>query len=170
MADISTQHFWPVSLALIYPELRRLEQGGLIERRDDPRGGRARSAYTITPHGVAALESWLAAEREMPVQIRDEAMLKLFFADALSDGADQRGLVERLRERNGRTSTRMREEIVPQAEHFERHGLRFVAIVARLSADLMGAAEEWLGRLGAELEEEAAEAAEKPAGSRAADD
>ena len=27
-ADQSTQNFWPISLALVYPELARLEAGG----------------------------------------------------------------------------------------------------------------------------------------------
>ena len=58
-ADISTAAFWPTSLAQVYPELERLEQGGLLVRRDDPQGARRRSSYELTDEGRSALLSWL---------------------------------------------------------------------------------------------------------------
>jgi DNA-binding PadR family transcriptional regulator len=155
LADRSTQNFWPTSLALIYPELARLERGGMLVRRSDPQGGRARSAYTITERGEAALGAWLRAEREIAVQMRDEAMLKLFLADALAEPSDQLELIRRLRERNGEKKTALRDEIVPQAEAFESAGIRYLAVTARFSADLLAFAEEWLGHLEEELEGEA---------------
>jgi DNA-binding PadR family transcriptional regulator len=151
LADRSTQNFWPISLGLIYPELKRLEDGGLLNRRSDPHGNRARSAYTITGRGEAALEAWLGSEKTMAVQIRDEAMLKLFFADALSDPSDQRRLIGRLRDRNRQKKEALRDHVLPQAEAYESHELRYIAVAARLSADLLGYAEEWLARLEAEL-------------------
>jgi DNA-binding PadR family transcriptional regulator len=154
IADQSTQNFWPTSLALIYPELARLEEGGLLSRRSNPHGGRARSAYTITERGEVALTAWLRAEKVATVQIRDEAMLKLFMADALADPADQLELIRRLRERNGEKKAELRETIVPQAEAFECQGIRYVAAAARLSADLLAGAEDWLARLEEELEDE----------------
>ncbi len=151
VADQSTQNFWPISLALIYPELARLEEGGLLERRSDPRGGRARSAYTITERGEAALSAWLESEKAMTVQIRDEAMLKLFLADALVEPADQLALIKRLRERNRERAANLRDDIVPRAESFESQGIHYVAAAARLSADLMAYAENWLAQLEEEL-------------------
>jgi DNA-binding PadR family transcriptional regulator len=150
-ADGSTQNFWPISLALVYPELARLEGAGLLRRRSDPRGGRARSAYRITAKGERALVSWLRSPKVAPVQIRDEAMLKLFLADAL-DEADQLPLVGRLRERNRERMAALDEETVPQAEALEAHGIHFVAEAARLSADLLRYAEGWLGRLERKIE------------------
>jgi DNA-binding PadR family transcriptional regulator len=52
--DISTRFFWPTSLAQVYPELARLEREGLVTRREDPHGARARSAYEITDEGVSS--------------------------------------------------------------------------------------------------------------------
>ncbi len=150
-ADRSTQNFWPISLALIYPELARLEEGGLLRRRDDDRGGRARSAYTITARGERALLAWLRSPKVAPVQIRDEAMLKLFLADALG-AEDQHGLIAGLRERNRERRRALEEEAVPMAEALEAHGIHFVAEAARLSADLLRYAEGWLGRLEKRLE------------------
>ena len=54
--------FWPTSLAQVYPELARLEEAGLVKRRDDPHGGRARSAYEITKEGEQALLAWQVEE------------------------------------------------------------------------------------------------------------
>lgn len=151
-ADQSTQNFWPISLALVYPELTRLEAAGLLTRRDDPHGGRARSAYAITARGEKALGAWLRSAKVAPVQIRDEAMLKLFLADALGD-RDRLELVRALRERNREKKEALREEIVPRAEAFEAGGIHYVAVAARLSADLLEYAESWLARLERELDE-----------------
>ena len=43
--DKSTRHFWAASYGQIYPELRRLEEQGLIEGQSEPTGGRARTVY-----------------------------------------------------------------------------------------------------------------------------
>jgi DNA-binding PadR family transcriptional regulator len=151
-ADVSTQNFWPISLALVYPELARLEEGGLLRRRSDPRGGRARSAYSITAKGEKALGAWLRSPKVAPVQIRDEALLKLFLADALGD-EDQLALIRSLRERNRERKAELEKEIVPRAEAFEAQGIRYVAIAAHLSADLLRYAEGWLARLERKLED-----------------
>jgi PadR family transcriptional regulator AphA len=151
-ADGSTQNFWPISLALVYPELARLEDGGLLRRRSDPRGGRARSAYTITAKGEKALGAWLRSPKVAPIQIRDEAMLKLFLADAL-DEEDQRRLVAGLRERNRERRQALEREAVPRAAALEAGGIHYVAVAARLSADLLRYAEGWLGRLERKLED-----------------
>jgi DNA-binding PadR family transcriptional regulator len=150
-ADGSTQNFWPISLALVYPELARLEAGELLRRRSADRGGRVRSAYTITAKGERALVAWLRSPRVAPVQIRDEAMLKLFLADALGE-EDQRQLIAGLRERNRERRIALEQEAVPRAAALEAEGIRYVAAAARLSADLLRYAEGWLGRLERKLD------------------
>jgi DNA-binding PadR family transcriptional regulator len=151
VADQSTQNFWPTSLALVYPELARLETAGMLTRRSNPQGGRARSAYRISEAGETALTAWLRSAKVAPVQIRDEAMLKLFLADAL-EGEDQLELIRTLRERNREKKEALQSEIVPRAEAFESQGIRYVAVAARLSADLLEYAESWMARLEEELE------------------
>jgi PadR family transcriptional regulator AphA len=81
LVDKSTRHFWSASYGQIYPELRRLEEQGLIKGRSEPRGGRARTVYTLTPAGQAALGEWLEPEGDPPFEVRDEGMLRLFFSD-----------------------------------------------------------------------------------------
>jgi PadR family transcriptional regulator, regulatory protein AphA len=83
VVDRSTRFFWAASYGQIYPELRRLEHEGLIEGEDAPNGGRARRVYTLTKAGRKALVSWLESEGDLTVELRDESLLRLFFADVL---------------------------------------------------------------------------------------
>lgn len=150
-ADVSTRFFWPTSLAQVYPELARLERAGLVTRRDDPHGARARSAYAVTEKGEAALLEWLRSPSRTPLQFRDEGVLRLFFADAL-EPADQLALVRGLRERAERTEAHMNEEIVPLAEALDREGTAFPLVVARLGRDVYAFGVEWLTKLEHALE------------------
>ena len=81
LVDKSTRHFWSASYGQIYPELRRLEEHGLIRGEAEPRGGRARTVYILTPSGEAALKEWLAPQGDPQFEVRDEGMLRLFFSD-----------------------------------------------------------------------------------------
>jgi PadR family transcriptional regulator, regulatory protein AphA len=82
VVDRSIRHFWAASYGQIYPELRRLQAAGWIEGESAPRGGRLRRFYGITPAGRLALKDWLAG-RETRIEMRDESLLRLFFADTL---------------------------------------------------------------------------------------
>jgi PadR family transcriptional regulator, regulatory protein AphA len=81
IVDKSTRFFWAASYGQIYPELRRLAAAGLIEGKASPQGGRRRNVYRLTPAGRKELRAWLDADPEV-FELRDEALLKLFFADA----------------------------------------------------------------------------------------
>jgi DNA-binding PadR family transcriptional regulator len=83
IVDHSTRFFWAASYGQIYPELRRLEDRGLVRGTSQPSGGRARRVYTLTPSGRRALEGWLSSPEEHFYELRDEGMLKLFFSDSL---------------------------------------------------------------------------------------
>src|SRR5437588_5160948 len=85
IVDKSTRHFWAASYGQIYPELRRLEQQGLIRGRSEPTGERARKVYELTDAGTQALRDWLGAGEEPLYEVRDEGLLKLFFSDALPE-------------------------------------------------------------------------------------
>jgi PadR family transcriptional regulator, regulatory protein AphA len=80
--DRSTRFFWTASYGQIYPELRRLEEAGLVEGADEATGDRARKTYRLTLNGKQAVRAWL---REPPetYELRHEGMLKVFLADAL---------------------------------------------------------------------------------------
>jgi PadR family transcriptional regulator, regulatory protein AphA len=82
LVDVSTRFFWAASYGQIYPELKRLSEAGLVEGVDTPTGGRKRTLYEITADGEEELKAWL---RQPPqtFEMREEGLLKLFFAGAL---------------------------------------------------------------------------------------
>jgi DNA-binding PadR family transcriptional regulator len=82
LVDVSTRFFWAASYGQIYPELRRLERDGLVEGEQAPRGGRDRRVYKLTRAGREALVEWLLGDT-VTIELRDESLLRLFFADAL---------------------------------------------------------------------------------------
>ncbi len=82
IVDNTTRFFWAASYGQIYPELKRLSEAGLVVGADAPTGGRRRTVYEITADGEEELVAWL---RQPPTtfEMREEGLLKLFFADAL---------------------------------------------------------------------------------------
>lgn len=82
IVDKTTRFFWAASYGQIYPELKRLSEAGLVIGVDAPTGGRRRTVYEITADGEEELIGWL---RQPPTtfEMREEGLLKLFFADAL---------------------------------------------------------------------------------------
>jgi DNA-binding PadR family transcriptional regulator len=80
--DRTIRHFWAASYGQIYPELKRLETAGWIAGSDAANGGRTRRVYRLTPHGKRALRDWLHGT-ETRIELRDESLLRLFFADRL---------------------------------------------------------------------------------------
>jgi DNA-binding PadR family transcriptional regulator len=113
-ADISTRFFWAISYGQIYPELKRLEQAGLIEGEADPDSSRQRRSYAITPTGEQALHEWLTREGELHFELRHEGVLRFFFADAL-DATEQLELLDTMRTEHERVRREL-ERIQPAAE------------------------------------------------------
>ena len=85
LVDVSVRFFWAGSPGQIYPELSRLEAAGLLSRAESPRGGRARNVYSLTEAGDRALHAWLTDPSESAFELRNEGLLKVFFADCLGD-------------------------------------------------------------------------------------
>jgi DNA-binding PadR family transcriptional regulator len=151
LVDNSTRFFWAASYGQIYPELKRLSEAGLIAGENLPTGGRKRTVYEITADGEEELRAWL---RQPPhtFEMRDEGLLKLFFADALpleealeilrSMKAQRLAMSERLR-----SIERMKGEIEdPFPMIVLRGGLEFTEWFAewceRMEAQLLDAALE----------------------------
>ncbi|HEY1855461.1 MAG TPA: PadR family transcriptional regulator [Solirubrobacterales bacterium] len=107
MVDNSTRFFWAASYGQIYPELRRLAEAGLVEGVDSPTGGRRRTVYEITADGEEELKAWLRQPPET-YEMRDEGLLKLFFAAALSP-AEAVEVVRSMRSQREAVNKRLRE-------------------------------------------------------------
>jgi DNA-binding PadR family transcriptional regulator len=83
--DNSTRFFWAASYGQIYPELAKLAEAGLVEGSAQPTGGRRRTVYRLTDTGRKELQRWLEQTPER-LELRDEGLLKLFFAGATDPG------------------------------------------------------------------------------------
>jgi DNA-binding PadR family transcriptional regulator len=147
--------FWATTFAQIYPELAQLEEDGYLTHRDDPHGARQRRAYRLTAKGGRALMSWLRRSRVPPMELRDEGLLRLAFADYLS-AEEAIALVRRLRERSEEAEREFREELIPAGEALRALGLRFPVVIGQIGAEYHGWAIKRLGQLEAELRDEQA--------------
>jgi PadR family transcriptional regulator AphA len=85
VVDRSTRFFWAASYGQIYPELRALAEAGLVEGESRPTGGRRRTVYRLTDAGREELRRWLDRPPDR-LELRDEGLLKLFFAGAAEPG------------------------------------------------------------------------------------
>src|SRR5829696_7006718 len=74
----SVGNFWSVPHSALYAEPERLTRQGLVEERREE-GGRRRRVFSITDAGRRALGEWRAEPTSEPAELRDPALLKLFF-------------------------------------------------------------------------------------------
>lgn len=74
----SLGNFWSLPHAQLYAEPKRLAAAGLLEERQES-SGRRRKYYRLTEQGGQALSEWRSAPTEEMTELRDLAMLKIFF-------------------------------------------------------------------------------------------
>lgn len=153
MVDKTTRFFWAASYGQIYPELKKLSEAGLVVGVDSPTGGRRRTVYEITADGEEELKAWL---RQPPAtfEMREEGLLKLFFAGALP----REEAVEILRAMRGH-----REAVLAQFRtmHAEKSGAEmedpFPMIVLRSGIEFTEWFVDWCERMEVEILESALE-------------
>jgi PadR family transcriptional regulator AphA len=153
IVDNSTRFFWTASYGQIYPELRRLEQAGLVEGRSEPRGGRKRTVYELTDAGRDELRRWLEAGVEV-FETRDEGLLKLFFAAA--DPERAAAILAAKRRTHERKLEALR-EVEPKAAAAAAAGDPFPELVLRYGLESSEWMIDWCERTAAALAEPAPE-------------
>jgi DNA-binding PadR family transcriptional regulator len=78
--QLSIGHFWQFPHTQLYAEPARLADAGLLkETREE--SGRRRRHYELTEAGRERLDDWLAEPVTSPNEIRDLALIKLFFSE-----------------------------------------------------------------------------------------
>ncbi|MDT0310133.1 PadR family transcriptional regulator [Streptomyces sp. DSM 44917] len=76
--NATVSHMWTIQRSQVYREPPRLAEAGLLTAESGG-DGRTKTRFTITPAGEESLNAWLGeAVSEMP-QLRDLAILKVFF-------------------------------------------------------------------------------------------
>lgn len=151
IVDNTTRFFWAASYGQIYPELKRLSEAGLVVGADAPTGGRRRTVYEITDDGERELLAWL---RQPPstFEMREEGLLKLFFAGALPR-EEVPAILRAMREHRLAANRQLREMEPGAAEKEDpfplmvlRGGLEFTEWFAgwceRMEAQLLASLEE----------------------------
>jgi DNA-binding PadR family transcriptional regulator len=78
MVARSVGYFWTLQHAQLYTEPERLARAGYVNERRE-RGGRRRRLYTITAKGEKALAAWRAEPTDAIPELRNQAVLKIFF-------------------------------------------------------------------------------------------
>lgn len=157
LVDRSTRFFWAASYGQIYPELHRLQDAGLIEGASKPTGERRRTLYRLTPRGRRALRAWLLTP-DAAYELRDEGLLKLFFADGLEPD-EAVALVRSIREERERVLARLLEI----QERSAGRRPRFPSIALEYGIDMHRWMVDWFDRLERRLADEAAAAREEVA-------
>jgi|SRR5215207_483860 len=155
LVDVSTRFFWAASYGQIYPELKRLEEAGLVRGKEDPSDGRRRKAYELTAAGRRALRDWLTSDQPPVRELRHEGVLKLFFSDVL-DPEEQVEQLRRLRAEHEAVRGRLR-QIEPGArEADEASGLRMTLLTLDWGIAYQEFIIEWCSRAERELVAETA--------------
>jgi PadR family transcriptional regulator AphA len=148
--DKSTRFFWSASYGQIYPELRRLEEEGLVAGADDATGGRARTTYRLTPQGKRAVREWLRQPPET-YELRHEGMLKVFLADSLPPSERAQRLLD-MRDQNLEKLAQLR-EIEAGIPDENRHGSTY--LILRFGIESSEWAAAWCERAAREVGAEA---------------
>lgn len=91
-AQASIGNFWSFPHSQLYVQPQRLADQGLLDQQQEE-GGRRRRTFGLTERGRVALHEWLADPHTQPLELRDEALLKLAFA-AEASTADLRNLAK----------------------------------------------------------------------------
>ncbi|RQO46046.1 PadR family transcriptional regulator [Rhodococcus sp. KBW08] len=82
-AGRSVAFFWPFPHTQFYAEPARLHGLGFVDL-DDEESGRRRKTYRLSGSGREALASWLTVPPGEIFEVRDMAVLQLFFGELMS--------------------------------------------------------------------------------------
>ncbi len=76
----SVGYFWNYSHPQIYQVTKKLQQRGMLTVREE-KSGRRRKLYKVTASGRRAFQTWMATASESHTELRDLAILKLYFGE-----------------------------------------------------------------------------------------
>ena len=92
----SVGHVWHAPDSQIYPELRKMEQSGLLAGEEVPWGPRGtKTVYHVTQRGGSALREWMNVPLKYP-GVRDPAHLKAAYLEYAEPPAARRHLLDHI--------------------------------------------------------------------------
>lgn len=115
--DKSVAYFWTFPHSQLYRESDRLASLGLLSVQREE-NGRRRKVYALTDAGRLALGQWLVERTDDVLEMRDEAVLQLFFSDELAED----DLVDLARRQIALYEERLAEYSAIASAEIPRHG------------------------------------------------
>lgn len=95
--------FWSARHSQIYPELRRLDEQGLVTYQVEISGMvLEKKVYTITEKGRQEFMEWLQTCHKMPATSKDESRLQIFFSGSLNETQRRKLLQDQLEQHQQR--------------------------------------------------------------------
>jgi DNA-binding PadR family transcriptional regulator len=163
LVDSSARFFWAASYGQIYPELKKLEEAGLIAGDDSSQGARQRTTFRLTARGKRAAREWIGKPPEV-LETRDEGLLKLFFAGSIDPGraaeiARERAEASRAKAVALRAIAEAVDEASPSTEGPAAEPDAGSLTVLRYGIEASEWAAEWFERAAEQLERETSAAA-----------
>jgi DNA-binding PadR family transcriptional regulator len=163
LVDSSARFFWAASYGQIYPELKKLEEAGLIAGDDSSQGARQRTTFRLTARGKRAAREWIGKPPEV-LETRDEGLLKLFFAGSIDPGraaeiARERAEASRAKAVALRAIAEAVDEASPSTEGPAAEPDAGSLTVLRYGIEASEWAAEWFERAAEQLERETSGAA-----------
>jgi DNA-binding PadR family transcriptional regulator len=121
--------FWSVPHSQLYAEPIRLTALGMLAEEQEETGRRRRT-YRLTEAGRAELDTWLAMPTDDGTELRDLALLKLYFGAQAGEGAVQR-VAERAAAVHRRRLAGYEALVTSPPPNVDLHQLAILALAAR---------------------------------------
>ena len=125
--------FWSVPHSQLYAEPTRLVTLGLLEESQEITGRRRRT-FALTGGGRAALDGWLAAPSDEGTELRDLALLKLFFGGQAGPGAVAR-VAQAAATLHRERLAGYEAAVSDPPQHVDVHQLAILALAARYESE-----------------------------------
>ncbi len=141
-------NMWSINYGQIYPNLKKLEEEGLVTKEEVARSGTpSRKLYSITPDGKEAFAEWLVSDPHGTMLLRDPFLLRFVF---FGFGRKERAL-ELVDEQIGLYETQL-EKRRENLRRWQRQGI-YVRQMGELGLLLNEMILEWLKRSRTEIAE-----------------
>ena len=125
--------FWSVPHSQLYAEPTRLVALGLLDEHQETTGRRRRT-YALTAGGREAVDRWLATSTEDGTELRDEALLKLYFGGQAGPGAVAAFAADAARVHRERLAS-YEALVLDPPPRVDLHQLSILALAARYEAE-----------------------------------
>ena len=125
--------FWSVPHSQLYAEPSRLAAAGLLVEEQE-RSGRRRRTFALTPSGRATLGKWLGAPTDEGTELRDLALLKVFFGGQGAAGSVA-AVAERAAEVHRTRLAALEAVVADPPAHSDVHQLAILALAARYESE-----------------------------------